>query len=57
MVLNPFSTIVQVYSGGQFYWWKKPVYPEKITDLSKIYPLYAVALFINGENVAALYRQ
>jgi hypothetical protein len=36
MVLMPFSTIFQLYRGGQFYWWKKPQYPKKTTDLPQI---------------------
>jgi hypothetical protein len=32
--LTPFSTIFQLYSGGQFHW--KPEYPEKTTDLSQV---------------------
>ena len=31
--LMPFSTIFELYYGGQFYWWMKPEYLEKTTDL------------------------
>ena len=32
MVFNVF----QLYRGGQFFWWKKPEYPEKTTDLLQV---------------------
>jgi hypothetical protein len=33
MVFNATFNNISVYRGGQFYWWRKPEYLEKTTDL------------------------
>jgi hypothetical protein len=51
--LTPLSTIFQIYRGCQFYWWRKPEYLEKTTNLLQV---ELITLVVIGTDCIGSYK-
>ena len=50
---TPHSTVFQLSRRGKFYWWGKPKYSEKTTDLSQVINCITVT-YVKG--IFVIYR-